>query len=94
MAHDYAFRYFGGRTQTIMCDQDRLFVISENYGDIILVPEFEDYVRRTGFSVVLCRRSDPQTKGKVESYVRYVKESFLEGRIYTGIDSLNSAALE
>ena len=93
-AHKFAFRYFGGRTQTILYDQDRLFVISEKYGNIILVPEFEDFVRKAGFSVVLCHKSDPQTKGKVESFVRYVKEGFLQGRLYTGIDSLNSAALE
>ena len=93
-AHKFAFRYFGGRTQTILYDQDRLFVISEKYGNITLVPEFEDFVRKAGFSVVLCHKSDPQTKGKVESFVRYVKEGFLQGRLYTGIDSLNSAALE
>lgn len=93
-AHKYGFRYFGGRTQTILYDQDRVFVVSENYGNIILVPEFEDFVRKAGFSVILCHKSDPQTKGKVESFVRYIKEGFLQGRIYTGIDSLNSAALE
>lgn len=93
-AHKYAFRYFGGRTQTILYDQDKVFVVSENYGNIILVPEFEDFVRQAGFSVILCHKSDPQTKGKVESFVRYVKEGFLQGRLYAGIDSLNSAALE
>ena len=93
-AHKYAFRYFGGRTQTILYDQDKVFVVSENYGNIILVPQFEDFVRQAGFSVILCHKSDPQTKGKVESFVRYVKEGFLQGRLYTGIDSLNSAALE
>lgn len=36
-AHKFAFRYFGGRTQTILYDQDRLFVISEKYGNITLV---------------------------------------------------------
>ena len=92
-AHQYAFRYFGGRTQTILYDQDRVFVVSESYGNIILVAEFEDFVRQAGFSVILCHKRDPQTKGKVESFVRYVKEGFLEGRLYTGIDSLNSAAL-
>ncbi len=93
-AHKYAFRYFGGRTQTILYDQDRVFVASEEYGNIILVREFEEFVKKAGFSVVLCHKRDPQTKGKVESFVRYVKEGFLEGRIYAGIDSLNSAALE
>lgn len=93
-AHYYAFRFFGGRTQTLLYDQDKVFVISEHYGNIILVPEFEAFVRKAGFSVILCKKSDPQTKGKVESFVNYVKEGFLRGRQYTGIDSLNSAALE
>lgn len=93
-AHKYAFRYFGGRTQTILYDQDKVFVVSEHYGNVILVPAFEDFVCQAGFSVILCRKSDPQTKGKVESFVWYVKEGFLQGRLYTGIDSLNSAALE
>ena len=92
-AHEYAFRYFGGRTQTIMYDQDRVFVVSENLGNIIFVEQFEDFVKEIGYSVMLCRPRDPQTKGKVESFVKYVKENFLVGTVFTGIDSLNSAAL-
>lgn len=92
-AHDYAFQYFGGRTQMIAYDQDRVFVVDENFGNIVLVPKFEEYVKKIGFSVYLCRPHDPQSKGKVETFVRYIKESFLEGRIYKGIDTLNSDAL-
>ena len=92
-AHEYAFRYFGGRTKSIMYDQDRVFVISENFGKAIFVPEFEEYVKEVGFSVVLCRPRDPQTKCKVEAMVGTIKYSFLEGRVYTGMDSLNSAAI-
>lgn len=93
-AHQLAFAYFNGRTQTIMYDQDRVFVVSENLGNIIFVREFEEFVKETGYSVVLCRPRDPQCKGKVEEAVGYIKTGFLQGRVYTGIDSLNSAALE
>ena len=92
-AHNYAFQYFGGSTQTILYDLDRVYVVSENLGNIIFVPTFEEYVRRIGYSVSLCRPRDPQSKGKVEEVIGYIKQSFLEGRIYTGIDCLNSAAL-
>jgi len=92
-AHNYAFQYFGGRPQTILYDLDKVYIVSENLGNIIFVHEFEEYVRRVGYSVSLCRPRDPQSKGKVEEVVGYVKRSFLEGRIYTGIDSLNSAIL-
>lgn len=92
-AHNFAFKYFGGRTQTIMYDQDRVFVVSENLGNIIFVKEFETYVKEVGYSVILCRPRDPQTKGKVENLVKVIKESFLLGREYAGIDSLNSDCL-
>lgn len=93
LAHEYAFQYFGGRTQMIVYDQDRVLVVDENFGNIVLVPKFEEYVKKVGFSVRLCRPHDPQSKGKVETFVRYIKESFLQGRIYKGIDALNSDAL-
>lgn len=93
-AHEYAFKYFGGRTKTILYDQDRVFVVSENYGNIVLVKEFEKYVLEKGYSVCLCRGADPQTKGKVENAVNVVKRSFLDGRIFYGIDRLNSECLE
>jgi len=92
-AHMYAFKYFGGIPETILYDQDRLFVISENYGNIILTSEFEEFVKKMKYSVILCKPADPRTKGRVEQTVGFIKESFLLGRTYTGIDSLNSAAL-
>lgn len=87
--HVYAFRYFGGRPQMIVYDQDKTMVVSENLGDVIFVKEFEDFIRETGFSIYLCRGYDPSTKGKVEKTVDFVKHQFLDGRIYYGIDRLN-----
>lgn len=59
-----------------MYDQDRVFVVSENLGNIIFVKEFKQYVKEIGYSVVLCKPYDPQTKGSVEQAVRFVKERF------------------
>lgn len=92
-AHEYAFRYFGGRPQHILYDQDRVFVISEMFGEYKLVKEFEEYVRFRGFTVQLCHKWDPDSKGKVETTVKAIKRGFLDGRIYAGIDSLNSDCL-
>lgn len=94
LAHEYAFRYFGGRTQVILYDQDRLFLVSDNFGDFILVKEFEDFVRDIGFSAAFCHKHDPDSKGKIENVVNYIKTGFLKGRTYEGIDSLNSACLD
>lgn len=93
-AHRYAFRYFGGRPQMLLYDQDHCIIINENFGDVIFVKSFEEYVKETGFTVYLCRKHDPQTKGKVEKAVDSIKREFLDGRVYCGIDLLNAQALE
>ena len=88
-SHIYAFKYFGGRPQMIVYDQDKTMVVSENLGDVIFVKEFEEFIKDTGFSIYLCKGYDPSTKGKVEKTVDFVKRQFLDGRIYYGIDRLN-----
>ena len=93
-AHNFAFKYFGGRPQMLVYDQDKIMVISENVVDIIFVKEFEAYIKETGFSIYLCRGYDPQTKGRVEKAVDSIKHDFLDGRIYCGIDKLNMECLE
>ena len=92
-AHDRAFKYFGGRPVEIVYDQDRVMVVSENSGDIIFTETFENYKNYAGFSVHLCRGNDPESKGKVEAVVKYVKGNFLSFRVFHGIASLNSAGL-
>jgi hypothetical protein len=89
-AHDQAFRYFGGRPVEVVYDQDRVMVVSENGGDIIYTQEFENYKNYVGFSVHLCRGNDPESKGKVEAVVKYVKGNFLSCRVFHGIARLCS----
>ena len=92
-AHDRAFRFYGGRPTEIVYDQDRVMVVSENSGDIIYTETFENYKNYAGFSVHLCRGNDPESKGKIEAVVKYVKNNFLTCRIYHGIARLNSDGL-
>jgi len=92
-AHDKAFRYFGGRPEQIVYDQDRVMVVSENHGDILFTDVFNSYKCFAGFSVHLCRGYDPESKGKIEAVIKYVKGNFLPGREFCGIDSLNSTGL-
>jgi transposase len=92
-AHDMAFRYFGGRTAEIVYDQDRVMSVSENAGDLVLTEAFENYQSYAGFSIRLCRGSDPESKGKIESAVKYVKNNFLSCRDYPGISRLNTEGL-
>jgi len=92
-AHDKAFRYFGGRPVEIVYDQDRVMVVSENGGDIIYTETFDKYRNYAGFSIHLCRGYDPESKGKVEAVVKYVKGNLLRCRVFHGIARLNSDGL-
>lgn len=67
--------------------------VSENAGDLILTEAFATYRRYAGFTLRLCRAHDPESKGKIESVVKYVKGNFLPCRVYHGISALNSAGL-
>ncbi|GAB2319961.1 IS21 family transposase [Alkalibacterium sp. s-m-22] len=87
--HEQAFRYFGGMTHEIMYDQDNLIAVNENAGDLILTSEFEAYQQARGFQVYLCRAADPETKGKIERVVGYVKGNFAKNRIYSDLDDWN-----
>jgi transposase len=92
-AHEKAFEYFGGQPKEIIYDQDRVLVIDENLGDVLLTREFSSYCGQMDFKPIFCRKSDPESKGKVENAVGYVKKNFLRGRIYEGEDKLNQSAL-
>lgn len=87
-AHIATFKYFGGRPQIIVYDQDKTMVVSENLGEVIFVREFEDSIKETGFTIYLCKGYAPSTKSKIEKTVDYIKHQFLDGRIYYGIDRL------
>lgn len=83
-----AFRYFGGRAKTLVIDQDRLMTVSENGGEIRHTAEFEHFIREQDLRVWLCRKADPQSKGKVENLVKFVKTSFFSARGFTSVDEI------
>jgi hypothetical protein len=59
----------------------------------MLTQEFKNYVFEQGFGLHFCRKSDPQSKGKVENVVKFVKQNFLYGRAFYDIDTLQAQAL-
>jgi hypothetical protein len=93
LAHEKAFEFFGGITREIIYDQDSVFLYRENNGDYIMTDVFERYQASRSFKVVFCRAGDPESKGKVENTVRYVKGNFLFNRIYINVPILNDQAL-
>lgn len=83
--HENAFCYFGGMSIELVYDQDRLLAVSENAGDLIMTVEFTKYQQARRFKVYLCRKSDPETKGKIEQVVKYVKNNFAKNRTYDNL---------
>ena len=82
---EMCFEALGGRTRQLVIDQDRLMVYSENYGEIIFTHEFERCKTRHNLDVYVCRKADPEGKGMVESGVKFVKNNFAKGRIFSNM---------
>lgn len=78
-AHEQAFAYFGGHTQEHLYDRPRT-ICRPGDGGVVWHPTFQAFARYWGFAPRLCQPYRAQTKGKVESGVKYLKRNFLVGR--------------
>ena len=92
--HENAFHYFGGIPIEMVYDQDAILSVSENAGDLILTAEFEKYRKARGFKIYLCRKSDPESKGKIEQVVKFVKYNFSKNRTYDQLSTWNESTLD
>ena len=93
ICHD-CFRYMGGMPAELVFDQDSIVCVSENAGDIIYTYEFEKFRQECKLAIRLCRGADPESKGKIENVVKYVKGNFLNHRLYTDDGILNGSCLD
>jgi transposase len=87
----FCFEHLGGLCEELVIDQDKLAVVSENSGNIIYTYEFEKFKQQMGFSVYLCRKADPESKGKIEAVVKYMKRNFAANRPFSDIRSWNES---
>jgi len=88
--HDAAFRYFGGVTEECVYDQTKLVVISETFREIEVNARFNEYATHAGFRIHACEGYDPESKGKVESGVKYVKQNALYGEQFADWSELEA----
>lgn len=88
------FDYFGGRTQELVIDQDKLMVVSENAGDIIYTDDFKYFIQEQELRMYVCRPADPETKGKIENLIKYVKNNFLSIRDFKTTAEANDSVLK
>jgi transposase len=94
-AHAAAFEHFGGRPESLLYDNPRTIVTAkdEATGRVSWNASFKDRMDFYGLKIRLCRYYRAQTKGKVESGVKYVKRNALAGRRFAGLEELNAYLL-
>lgn len=77
---DAALRYFGGTPKHLLFDNAKCIMIERDaYGDgeHKWNAKLLDHAKRFGYLVKACRPYRAKTKGKVERFNRYLKESFI-----------------
>jgi len=90
--HINAFQYFGGYAQEILYDNMKQIVLNRGpkSSDSDWNPKFENFFTHYGFVPRLCRPYRPQTKGKIERTVGFVKRDFFMGGKFSSFSDLNS----
>jgi len=68
--------------------------VYENYGDIVYTEVFQNYIHSAKLKVRLCRAFDPESKGKIEAVIKYLKYNFARNRLFTDIDTFNEDCLK
>lgn len=83
-----AFEYFGGVPEELVLDQDRTMLVAENLGDLSTTRAFTDFIAEQGLKLWVCRAADPESKGKVENAVKFVKTNFFSSRSFDDFEDL------
>ena len=87
--HESAFHEWGAVPEEILYDRMKtVWTGIDERGEIVWNAIFLDFARYWGFTPRLCRAYRPQTKGKIESGVKYVRRNFLCGLLGREPDSL------
>ncbi|WP_242009803.1 hypothetical protein [Halalkalibacter nanhaiisediminis] len=63
--------------------------MNENGGDLILTKEFQQYKQTRKLNLRVCRKADPESKGKIENVVGFIKYNFAKHRVFHTIESWN-----
>jgi len=88
-ALENAFRHFGGVPATLIVDNLKAAVKKPDWFDPEINPKFADFANHYGVAVLPTKPYTPQHKGKVESDVKYVKNSALKGKVFSSITEQN-----
>ena len=89
--HLNAFRYYGGYTDTILYDNMKQVVLDRKLktSDSTFNGEFMSFAEYYGITVRLCYPYRAQTKGKIESTIKYLRYNFWAGRSFDSLPDVN-----
>ena len=88
------FDYFNGYAKQMVIDQDSLMVSCENYGEIVYTEKFSAFIDEMGIDMYVCRKADPETKGKIENVIKFVKYNFLSVRDFETLSEANESLMK
>ena len=91
--HIHAFAHFGGVPRRCLYDNAKVVVLGRDAHDRPdWNPRFLDFTLRLGFDAQLCRPYRAQTKGRVESGIKYLRHNFWPTVTFTDLEDLNRQA--
>ena len=94
VAHVNAFRYFGGVTRILQCDNLKTGVISHGKSEIVLNKAYNEMAEHYGVAILPCRVRAPKDKAMVEGTVGVVSNfilAALRNRQFLSLNELNEA---
>jgi transposase len=91
--HVRAFRDFSGCPRVLLYDNLRSVVLERRGDAVHFNPRLLELSAHYHFAARPCQVRAGNQKGRVERAIRYVRESFFAGRVFTTIEDLNRQAL-
>lgn len=92
--HELAFQHFAGVPDRIIVDNAKAMVVTHTREALVWNTTYADFTAYYGVRPWACAPYRPQTKGKVESGVKYVQRNALAGKRFASWDHLNAWLLE
>lgn len=96
-AHVNAFRYYGGITRIIQCDNLKTGVIAHSRSEVTLNKSYSEMAEYYGSAVLPCRVRSPKDKAMVEGTVGVISNyiiAALRNRQFLSLNELNEAVFE
>ena len=96
-AHVNAYKYFGGVTRILQCDNLKTGVITHGRSEVTLNKSYNDLAEHYGTAILPCRVRSPKDKAMVEGTVGVVSNfilAALRNRRFLSLTELNKAIQE